>query len=415
MDRVGVAHVAFNLARNGGIAADRKDLGRRVELGQQARCLARFREDDDGLRADVGSDLHGRRGGRFDVGQHAAATLRLLHQQENGVVPRGVGGAKHRLSFPARAGHDLHRRLGEVAVGGLPRKHHAVGAIEHGVRHVGALGARRPRVGDHRFEHLSRDDTGLARVATLLDHQLLLTEDLLRRDLHPEVAARHHHAVGGLEDLVELVQALLVLNLRDNLDAGALWTERVPNELDVRCGLHEGSRDVVDTLGHGKVDQVVDVLGLQDRQVDLDVGQVHVLALADGLVVLDTAHDRALQALGHRQHQRAVGDQHGRPRRDRRGEALVCAGDLCLVTFEVVVGGELNRSARLQVNFAAASLFKEAGADLGAFGVQEDSEVGLWPLCRRLSHALEAGPVPLVVTMRKVEARGVHPRVDERQ
>ena len=126
--------------------------------------------------------------------------------------------------LPVRARHDLDGALGEAAVGGLAREHDGVGAVKHGVGDVGALGAGRPGVGDHRLEHLSRDHARLARLPALGDHHLLLAEDLLRGDLHAEVAARHHHAVGGGEDLVELVEALLVLDLGDDLDVLA-WRD----------------------------------------------------------------------------------------------------------------------------------------------------------------------------------------------
>ncbi len=45
---------------------------------------------------------------------------------------------------------------------------------------------------------LRGDDDGLARLVALLDHHLLRREDVLVRDLHPQVAAGHHDAVGGL-------------------------------------------------------------------------------------------------------------------------------------------------------------------------------------------------------------------------
>ena len=56
--------------------------------------------------------------------------------------------------------------------------------------------------------NLRCDDARLASLAALDDHILLLAENLLGRDLHTEVASRHHDAVRLLEDLVELVQAL---------------------------------------------------------------------------------------------------------------------------------------------------------------------------------------------------------------
>jgi hypothetical protein len=95
------------------------------------------------------------------------------------VVERGLG-------LAADLGHDLDRLDGEPARSGLAREHDAVGAVEHGVCDVGRLGARRPRVLDHRLEHLRRRDDRLARVVALLDHHLLCEEDLLGRNLHTQ-------------------------------------------------------------------------------------------------------------------------------------------------------------------------------------------------------------------------------------
>ena len=46
--------------------------------------------------------------------------------------------------------------------------------------------------------------------------------NIFGRDLHAEVAARHHDAVGGGEDLVELVEALVRFRVRVELG----WGER---------------------------------------------------------------------------------------------------------------------------------------------------------------------------------------------
>ena len=70
--------------------------------------------------------------------------------------------------------------------------------------------------------------------------------NLLGRDLHAEVTARDHDAVGGGEDLIELVEALLVLDLGDDLDVLALGAEGLPDEGDVGGALHERGGHEVD-------------------------------------------------------------------------------------------------------------------------------------------------------------------------
>ena len=59
-----------------------------------------------------------------------------------------------------------------------------------------------------------------------------LLTDLLRRYLDAEVTACDHHAVSQLEDLVEALQTLVVLDLGDDLDAGASLAEHVADRAD---------------------------------------------------------------------------------------------------------------------------------------------------------------------------------------
>mmetsp|Transcript_25891 Transcript_25891/g.77217 ORF Transcript_25891/g.77217 Transcript_25891/m.77217 type:complete len:552 (-) Transcript_25891:3-1658(-) len=415
-DRQGVAHVPLDLVGDAAVVADGHDLGLRVVLCEQPRGLARLGEDDDRLGADVGRHLDGRRTRRLDQ-RDALRPLRLLHLLEDLVVARLVRLGEVGLGLLAGARHDGDRVAREGAVGRLAGEHHGVGAVEHRVRDVRALGARRARVRDHRLEHLRRHDAGLARRTALSNHHLLLAEDLLGRDLHAEVAARDHDAVRGGEDLVELVEPLLVLNLCNHLDGGAVAVlgllERLFDEVDVLRRLDKGGGDEVDLVRHTKVLQVVDVLGLQHGQVHLDVGQVHVLALADRLVVLDAADDGGGLALLDGEHERAVGDEDGGALLDRGGQLVVRARELGLVAEEGVVGRQLEVLARLEVDLLIARLLEEAGPDLGTLGIEEDGDVLVGPLGRRLAHALEARAVALVVAMRKVEARSVEPRVDE--
>jgi len=114
----------------------------------------------------------------------------------------------HALRFQARPRHDLHRALGEVSIGGFAREHHAVRAVQHRVGYIRALCPSGAWVDNHGLEHLSRHDARLASFTAFCNHCLLLAKDLLGRDLHAQIATRHHHAVGHRQNLIELVQGL---------------------------------------------------------------------------------------------------------------------------------------------------------------------------------------------------------------
>lgn len=68
---------------------------------------------------------------------------------------RLVDDARHR-------GHGV-RRIRPDA--GLRGQHHRVRAVEHRIGHVGDLGSGRAPIGDHRVEHVSRDDDRLVGIA----------------------------------------------------------------------------------------------------------------------------------------------------------------------------------------------------------------------------------------------------------
>ena len=116
--------------------------------------------------------------------------------------------------------HDAHHGgqslQGVLAAGGLAGEHHAAGAVKNGVGHVGHLSTGGTGVADHGIQHLSSSDDGLAGAQTLTDDLLLEHGHLGSGDLYAQVAAGHHDTVGDLQDLVDVVHALLVLDLGDD-------------------------------------------------------------------------------------------------------------------------------------------------------------------------------------------------------
>jgi len=63
---------------------------------------------------------------------------------------------------------------------------------------------------------------------------------------HAEVAARDHHAVGGVDDPVEVLDRARPLDLRDDRDVvAAALLQRVCDPVDVVGVSHEGGRDEV--------------------------------------------------------------------------------------------------------------------------------------------------------------------------
>ncbi len=105
---------------------------------------------------------------------------------------------------------------GILAGGGFRRQHDRIGAVEDGVGHVAGLGARGTRIFDHGLEHLGGDDHRLAPVCSAPDDVFLNHRHFLRRHFHAQVAARHHHSIGGLENFFQLLQRLRLFQLGDH-------------------------------------------------------------------------------------------------------------------------------------------------------------------------------------------------------
>ena len=177
-----------------------------------------------------------------------------------------------------------------------------------------------PAVLDHRLEHLGGDDDRLGAAAGDLAGPLLHERHLLERHLDAEVAAGHHDAVEGADDLVEVVDGLRLLDLGDDGQAQPLLVHDLVHVADVVGGAHEGQRDHVDAHPQRPAQVVLVLLGHRgDRH--RDARQV------DALVVRQRA------ALEHLAHDVGLGD--------RRGDQ----GELAVVDEDAVAGGDVAREA----------------------------------------------------------------------
>ncbi len=78
------------------------------------------------------------------------------------------------------------------------------------------------------------DRSGTHHVARL-DHHLLRQEDLLSGDFHAQVTTRHHDGIALFQDVLEVLQALLILHLADDLDGTPLGPKYLPDSSRRKC------------------------------------------------------------------------------------------------------------------------------------------------------------------------------------
>ena len=204
--------------------------------------------------------------------------------------------------------HRPHRLRRVVAGGGFAREHQRVGAVEDGVRDVGGLGARRPWLDHHRFEHLGRHDDRLAEPAPGGNDPLLQHRDLVQGNLDAEIAARHHDGVRSRDDLVDVRDRRRTLELGDDRNRRAMLGDDRPDRRDVARPADVARGEVVGVLG----DREGDVRGvlLRDRERELRVGKVDPLAGRDGAAVEHPGGDRPAAFGGDLELDQAVVDQH---------------------------------------------------------------------------------------------------------
>ena len=191
----------------------------------------------------------------------------------------------------------------------LAGEHAGVGAVEDRVGHVGRLGAGGPPRMLHAVEHLRGHDHRLLIPLAGADDLLLHHGNRGDVDLHAEVAAGHHHDVGGLDDRVEVVDRLALLDLGDDAGPGATGPQQLLEQLDLDRRADERQADEVGPRP-GRPFGVPPVIGAHRRDRELDPGQVHPLPAADHAPLDDAAAGPVGKPLLDDEAHGAVGEHH---------------------------------------------------------------------------------------------------------
>ena len=103
------------------------------------------------------------------------------------------------------------------------------------------------------LQHLGGGDHRLGRGVGLGDEHLLGPRHRLQGDLHAQVAAGDHDAVGRGDDLVDVVQGLELLDLGDHRRVLARGGDDLLDRRHVVSRAHEGQGDVVHALGQAEL------------------------------------------------------------------------------------------------------------------------------------------------------------------
>ena len=112
--------------------------------------------------------------------------------------------------------HHLERFQRILALRGLTGEHHRVCTVVYRVGNVCHLRSCGAGISHHGIQHLRGRDNSLEVAVRLLNEHLLKVRNLLSRDLHAKVTAGYHDTVRRADDLIDILDSLRVLDLRDD-------------------------------------------------------------------------------------------------------------------------------------------------------------------------------------------------------
>ena len=384
----GKAHLVQYLAV--GRAAD--DWARRAEFRNHARRKACFRYGHDGHRTEV---VRRRarcvRNGRGHVLLHRhIPLLQLTHVVD--VVFGALRNADHRA-------HGLHRVR---ACGRLAAQHNGARAVVDRVRHVGRLRTRRARILDHRVEHLRRRNDLLAGDIRLVDELLLQHRDLLHRDLDAKVAARHHNAVRNADNVVDVLHAVRVFNLRNDANVAAVvFFKLVADHHNILCRARERGGDKLKIFLHAEF-KICAVFFADIRHGKRHARHIDALIRRDGAVIQKATLNVRVCHLFHDHFNEAVVDE------DMRAAVYVLRQVLKRDRAAFRVAGALVRRQCVLLPVGQHHLFgKLPRADLRALRVEQNGDRHV-KLFSQLFHHIGAALLLLMRAVRHIQARHVH-------
>ena len=121
-----------------------------------------------------------------------------------------------------------------LACSRLSGKHDRTGSLINGVRNVCRLRTGRTRMDHHGVEHLCCSDNNLSCRIYLLNNLLLDDRHMFQRNFHTHVSSGDHDSVCRLDDRINVIHALLIFNLGNDMDfISAVIIEELSHLADV--------------------------------------------------------------------------------------------------------------------------------------------------------------------------------------
>ena len=219
----------------------------------------------------------------------------------------------------------------------------------------------------------------------------------------PEEYALRMSIVGHAQDLVDVLHALHVFNLGDDVDIGAAFlAEQAAHLEDILRRAGKGGSHEVHAVAHAKGD-VLAVLLAEVGHAEIHIGHVDALAVAHHAVVVDHAHDLVRIQAAHGHAHQTVVDEDGGAFADIAGQLAVGDGGALGIAGNGL-GAQREGLALLEFHLV---VLKQLQTDFRAAGIQHDGD-GLVQLSAQLADAVHIVQMELVIAVGEVEAGHVH-------
>ena len=172
--------------------------------------------------------------------------------------------------------------------------------------------------------------------------------------------------------------ALVVLQLADDLDVLALLAQHFPDSMNVSCLTDEGGEDHVNTLLHTEL-QVLNVLLRHSGEIDSSSGQVDALLAAQHTAILNLTHEIVRADFFDLQGNQTIVNVDVASNLHNLGDVLVVKPQnfLIAVVNVLVVEGELDGLTLLQLDLSGATLNK-GGHFVSSTSLQEKPFIQLF-------------------------------------
>ena len=164
-------------------------------------------------------------------------------------------------------------------------QHDRVRAFVNRVRHIGHLGPGRDGVLNHGFQKVRGHDAAPPPLGAGVGDAALHIGQIGHVGFDAQIAARHHQAIGGLRNLLQIGNPLLILDLGQDAGPVGLLPKQGAQFLHIARLPHEGQGDEIHLLGQPER-QIDAIFGGDGRQVDAGAGQVD-MALAAEQAAID--------------------------------------------------------------------------------------------------------------------------------